>query len=246
VGSDSSISAGETSCVYLYLDVAGNFDFSPKGSKYFIMTCVLTRRPFSHINDLHNIKYDCLENGATSKHCENAQMFHASEDTQNIRDRVFAVIKQHLDNLTIYSVVIRKNKTNPMLHDPSKLYARVFEWLIDHIFRIERVSKGIKVVIVTDQLPVQKRKNALKAPLKKYLKEKTENFDTQYYLYHHRSESDVNLQVADYCCWAIQRKWERDDLRSYNYIKEKIYGEGDLFKRGDMTYYHFSEEATQK
>jgi len=27
-------------------------------------------------------------------------------------------------------------------------------------------------------------------------------------------------KVADYCAWAIQRKWERDDLRSYELISQ--------------------------
>jgi hypothetical protein len=30
--------------------------------------------------------------------------------------------------------------------------------------------------------------------------------------------SDPCLQVVDYCVWAIQRKWERDDRRSYDLI----------------------------
>jgi hypothetical protein len=35
---------------------------------------------------------------------------------------------------------------------------------------------------------------------------------------HHASRADVNLQVADYCAWALYRKWERDDLRSVRIV----------------------------
>ena len=45
------------------------------------------------------------------------------------------------------------------------------------------------------------------------------------------------LQVADYCCWAIQRKWERGDDRSYVLIQNKIGSEYDLFRRGNTHYY---------
>jgi hypothetical protein len=43
------------------------------------------------------------------------------------------------------------------------------------------------------------------------------------------SRSEPCLQVADYCCWAIQRKWERHDDRSYILLKDKIESEYRLF-----------------
>ena len=49
--------------------------------------------------------------------------------------------------------------------------------------------------------------------------------------------SDPCLQVADYCCWAIGRKWERGDTRSYDLIATKIQSEFDLFRRGAARHY---------
>jgi hypothetical protein len=37
--------------------------------------------------------------------------------------------------------------------------------------------------------------------------------------------SEPCLVVADYCTWAIQRKWERDDQRSHELIAGKIASE---------------------
>jgi hypothetical protein len=51
------------------------------------------------------------------------------------------------------------------------------------------------------------------------------------------AESDPCLQIADYCCWAIQRKWEAGDVRSYNLIKNKISTEFNLWWRGGTHYY---------
>jgi hypothetical protein len=51
------------------------------------------------------------------------------------------------------------------------------------------------------------------------------------------AESDPCLQVADYCIWAIQRKWERDDNRSYDLIKDKVASEFDAWKVGTNHYY---------
>ena len=49
--------------------------------------------------------------------------------------------------------------------------------------------------------------------------------------------SDPCLQVADYCSWAIQRKWELGDVRSYKLISSKISSEYDLFRVGRTYYY---------
>jgi hypothetical protein len=43
---------------------------------------------------------------------------------------------------------------------------------------------------------------------------------TSFRLLHHASRADVNLQVADYCAWALYRKWERGDERSLRAIAD--------------------------
>jgi len=42
---------------------------------------------------------------------------------------------------------------------------------------------------------------------------------------------------TDYCTWAIQRKWERNDSRSYGLIKQRITYEYDLWAHGRRNYY---------
>jgi len=51
------------------------------------------------------------------------------------------------------------------------------------------------------------------------------------------ADSDPCLQVADYCTWAIQRKWERNDERSHALIAPKIHSEFDVWQRGTEHYY---------
>jgi hypothetical protein len=50
-------------------------------------------------------------------------------------------------------------------------------------------------------------------------------------------ESDPCLQVADYCTWAIQRKWERNDNRSYDLISGKLESEYDVWAIGRTYHY---------
>ena len=54
---------------------------------------------------------------------------------------------------------------------------------------------------------------------------------------HWPAYTDICLQIADYCSWAIQRKWESGDDRSYRLIRSKISSEYDLFGRGNTYYY---------
>ncbi len=51
------------------------------------------------------------------------------------------------------------------------------------------------------------------------------------------AQTDPCLQIADYCTWAIQRKWERGDTRAYDLIKSKVVREYDLWKNGEQHYY---------
>jgi hypothetical protein len=45
------------------------------------------------------------------------------------------------------------------------------------------------------------------------------------------------LQVADYCSWAVSRKWERGVHAEYDLIAAKIRSEFDLWARGTVHYY---------
>lgn len=45
------------------------------------------------------------------------------------------------------------------------------------------------------------------------------------------------LQVADYCCWAVAKKWKDRELRPYAKIESVILSELEIFKRSTKEYY---------
>lgn len=49
--------------------------------------------------------------------------------------------------------------------------------------------------------------------------------------------TDPCLQVADYLTWAIQRKYESEDTRSYDLIEHLIKSEFEPFKRATKLFY---------
>jgi hypothetical protein len=48
---------------YVFLDEWGNFDFSPRGTKYLILCGVGLVRPFTFDSSLAGLRYDLLERG---------------------------------------------------------------------------------------------------------------------------------------------------------------------------------------
>ena len=58
-----------------------------------------------------------------------------------------------------------------------------------------------------------------------------------YRILHHQSRSHYGLQAADYCCWAIFRKWQTGERTWYDGIKPAIRHELDLFHAKATRYY---------
>ena len=50
----------------------------------------------------------------------------------------------------------------------------------------------------------------------------------EYRILHHQSRSHYGLQIADYCCWAILRKWERGDATWYDRIEQVVRNESRI------------------
>lgn len=72
--------------LFLFIDESGNFDFSHKGTKYFVLSCLSTFYPIDEREKLIKLRYDLLSSGI------NQEYFHATEDAQSTRDQVFKLI----------------------------------------------------------------------------------------------------------------------------------------------------------
>lgn len=51
------------------------------------------------------------------------------------------------------------------------------------------------------------------------------------------ADSDPCIQVADYCCWAVQRAWERDDRDFLDRLGDKVATNKDIWELGEIYYY---------
>jgi len=220
--------------LYIFLDEGGNLDFSPKGTKVFTLTSVTMKRPFHMADPLDALKYDLIEFGLEIEY------FHASTDKQSVRDRVYKIIQNYLHHIQVDTLIVEKRKTMPHLRTDSQFYPRMLSYLLNYPierpllgeYKIEEIDE---VIIVTDTLPVERKRKAIRGAIKSKLKKIIPN--TPFRIMHHSSKSSMELQIADYCNWAIYRKWEIGDTRSYDLIKTRIKSEFDIFSVGEKNYY---------
>ena len=217
--------------LYIFLDEGGNFDFSPSGTKYFTITSISTTRPFNWCAPLSELKYDLIQHNDLD-----LEYFHAAEDRQRVRDRVFAIVGESLDAVDIDTVVMEKRKTDPVLRSIEKFYPRMIGYLLQYIFKRYNSGEFEKFIIMTDRIPNNKKRNAIEKALKLELA-KILPAEKRYLILHHASMSCFGIQMADYCNWAIFRKWERKDERSYALISKGIKSEFDIFRAGTRHYY---------
>src|SRR6266567_5675671 len=108
--------------LYIFVDESGNFDFSPSGTKYFMLTLLSTIEPSRIGTYLMKLRYLLLPNYACGARMEERGYFHASEDEQKVRNHIFeGLVKQ--TRVRIDAVIAQKNKANPMFHQqPTELY----------------------------------------------------------------------------------------------------------------------------
>jgi hypothetical protein len=217
-------------CLYIFLDEGGNLDFSVSGTRFFTLTAITKCRPFELDAPLLSLKYDLLEEGL------NLERFHAAEDKQPVRNRVFAQITRCLNSLRIDSLIVEKRKTQPDLQRQDKFYAAMVGYLLRYVYKQADGNRYRQVIVTTDTLPLRKKEKAFEKAIKTTLSGMLPE-DATYRVLHHDSRSSPALQAADYCNWAIYRKWTDGDERSYSLIKEAVKSEFDIFRTGTVLYY---------
>lgn len=237
----------DNNTLYLFVDESGNFDFSPKGTKYFTLAAVSTFNPCLFKEKILEFKYGLLKEGY------NMEAFHATEDKQFIRDKMFEFIKSLSDDFFIDSVIVQKNKTNPSLYREinkknganivrqvgAKLYQTTCKTLLQYVFKRHNNDSVERIVVVLGSIFTKEKHSFILKVLKPYFKY---NYPKPFQIYFHQSSSDLNCQIADYCCWAISIRWERSEKRSYNILAEAkmIKSEFDMFNAGNSVYYKYS------
>ena len=217
-------------CAYIFLDEAGNFDFSVKGTRYFVLTSVSTIRPFSWFKPLDDFKFDCIEYGLENEY------FHCTNDNKYVRGRVFDIIGDHLGAMHIDGLVVEKRKVDPALRVDGRFYPEMLGYLLSFVMPRELTADTDTVIVITDTIPVSRRRRAIEKGIRSALTKMLPG-GIKYRILHHNSRSHYGLQVADYCCWAIYRKWQAGETTWFDQVRTAVQSERNIF-RDQTTYFY--------
>ena len=215
---------------YVYADESGNFDFSVKSgaSRYFILTTVLIS-DLSVENRLLDLRRDLAWNGIA---LENG--FHATSNTPSVRDSVFDILKEH--EFYVAAIILEKRKALPSIRmNADRFYKHAWLFYMRNMASRINADPENQLMVVAATLGNRSERAKHYADIRDVMAQTVRRKEQRLAMW--PANSDPCLQVADYCSWAIQRKWERSDMRSYDIIKDKIIMEDDYFKGGDTFYY---------
>lgn len=231
-----------TGPLFIFLDESGNLDFSPKGSRYWSLTAVCTFSPVSGRSVFAEHHYELAADGV------GIEYFHATEDKQSVRDKMFANILKLDDAGGVHSVLAEKRKAHPSLYktsrivkgkekivtDEARFYNLVCRTLLKYVINRAAYQGATCFVIVLSSLFTKEKQSQLEGALKSAIKSLTTR---PFHVYFRANKADINCQIADYCGWAITVAWERDEKRSLDIIKSVVKSQFDLFQRGTDFFY---------
>lgn len=220
--------------VHLFGDEAGDLAFKPPAppgiSRYFIIGTV-AMDDCSIAEELTALRRELAWNGV------HLDEFHATVDKQRVRDRVYDIISQH--DLRFDATILDKRKAFPYTYsDP--LYFYKLAWYL-HFKDIAPaiVDSKDELLVVASSLQIKRKKKTTKAAVHKAVTEVVNQVSPTVICHcaFTPAKTDPCLQVADYMTWAVQRKFEMDDSRSYDLIGPQVGSIYQPFILGNKNFY---------
>ncbi len=216
----------------IFIDESGNFDFSPNGTRHFLLTAVSTMDCPELLSGYFQLRHRIAATGL------DLEELHATEDRQAIRNQVFDLLEEHVAHgcFSVDAVIAQKNRVNPAMREEIVFYPELLKILLSRIFQ-QRMDRQIdRVNVWAARIGTKKKRASFERAIKSYLGNEL-IADLPYDIFIHSSASHPMLQVADYCCWAINRKWKDGEVRHYSRIQPAVLTEFDLYGEETEEYY---------
>lgn len=214
---------------FIFADEAGCFTFNrqPNVSRYFVL-CTIVMDDCAVATELLRLRRELAWAGI-----ELGDFFHATEDKQIVRDAVFNTITEH--NFSIQATIMEKAKAQPQVRQSKPTFYQYGYFFHFKYGVAPQLGANTEVLVTTASLGTKNERVAFESSVEDVMNQtqRTRAWKTDFMPCH----ADPCLQVADYCAWAIQRKWERNDVRSYRLIAKRITYEYDLWSHGNKLFY---------
>jgi len=219
--------------VYVYGDEAGDLAFKPPTqgiSRYFIIGTV-TLDDHSIGSELLELRRELAWNGL------HLDCFHATRDKPHVRERVYDIIANH--DLRFDATLLDKKKAKPDTYE-DPLYFYKLAWYLHFKYVAEKVADARdELLVVASSLQIKRKVTTTKAAIHEAVTDVVNQVSptVTYQCAFTPAKTDPCLQIADYMTWAIQRKHEMGDLRSYELIEHQVDSEFEPFEPGNKIYY---------
>lgn len=219
---------------FIFADESGNLDFRREGSRYFAIGSI------SLASDAERRKLRGLLDGLSDELLLSGfpvnGAFHASEDRQAVRDRVFPLLLQA--EFTVKVTALEKAKV-PLSQRPDDASFYKLAWQLHFRELMAQVAPGDQVHVIAATFQTkQSRKHFLAAVQDVVTQHQPKDVKTKVMFW--RDESDRCLQAADYCLWAATRLLERGDSRAKNMLGSRLENITQPFAGRGRTYYEMA------
>ena len=239
----------QTAHYHRFLDEAGDTTFYAKSrvpmlgnegvSKTFILGMLNLNEPLKNVrekvialqNEIANDKYFKGIPSIQKKKSKHGYYLHAKDDIPEVRKMAFELIES-LD-CNFECVVARKSyEIYERKHNgkESEFYAD----LISHLLKSKLQNYHRLVLNIAERSQCTTHQNLNKG-LDKALERAAKGTPDGN---HHQCKVDFNVQqptsepllnLTDYCCWAVQRVFERGETRYYDFLEDKVSLVTDLY-----------------
>lgn len=214
---------------FIFADEFGDFTFA-RGhniSTYFIV-CTVMMNDCTLGDELLALRRDLAWLGVPLR-----DYFHATYDKQGVRDAVYKLIGGR--QFTVQATVMEKAKAQPQVRAS---HERFYQYGWYYHFRhgiAPQIQKGDELLITAASVKTKKAQGAFTNAINDVVQQHLTR--AQWQTSFCPCACDPCLQIVDYCTWAIQRRWERNDVRSHALVANRITYEFDLWQHGNQLYY---------
>jgi hypothetical protein len=203
--------------LHLHFDESGNWKFNPKGSRHYVLAMVYTYDPLPLAERLTALRFAINKTRGGS-----LDGFHACIDPWPVRTQAIqCMVGQPYWRFA--SVVVEKRKVHPSLRAPESFYPKFAGMLLKFVLRGRYQQQRSCVLTYADSLPMDshaKREGVMKAMKLTCAGDLPSG--TPHHVFSHCEQSNAWIQVADYCCWAVYRKWENGKTDAYDMLRPKL------------------------
>lgn len=214
---------------HVFSDEAGCFAFArnARASRFFLV-CTVTLDNCTIGDSLQALRRDMVWRGVPVQ-----EEFHATEDRNEVREEVYAFLENH--DFRIDVTILEKAKAQPQTrHTNERFYKYAWYYHFKHVGPSLLTGKT-ELMITAAALGTKKGQAVYTSAVNDIMQQIVQR--QQWRTFFPRAVADPCLQIADYCAWAIQRKWERGETKWYGMIEDKIKTEFDLWRNGSTLYY---------